>query len=268
MRLLAQDRVAAPRRPAAFAASSTLALVDPDEVGAVAARRHQRERAVRIVELDRGAAERPPELEVADQRRLRRTPRSRTRETRPRRAPATSCRRRRRRAARARVSPFDSVALAPPSPIVELGRASRRWSRGSAAPPRAPSNASASFTLGKFQPNAGSPASRRCEQRLRRPDQPVGRVDDADLGERHADRRRVVDQPGVPQIVDRRPHQRRGPPVGRRLRREVERLEPGPRDRDRRGEPDQPAADDQRLDRPLRHAVATRGVARMTTLPR
>ena len=47
-----------------------VALIDPHQIGAVAAGGDQRERAVLIMELDGGAADRALEPEVADQRRL------------------------------------------------------------------------------------------------------------------------------------------------------------------------------------------------------
>src|SRR5687768_12317330 len=63
---LAKVFLAAPLRARQYAG-----IVDPDEIGALAARGDEGERPLRVMELDRSAGERAAKLEIRDERRLR-----------------------------------------------------------------------------------------------------------------------------------------------------------------------------------------------------
>ena len=201
--------------PPACAGFEHVAVVDPDQVGAVAAGGHQGERALRIVELDRGAAERAAELEVADQRRLGEAVLAGAEAGRAR-GPATSCRRRRRRAARRASSPSPSVQRRQPSRrssrSSSAGLDGRRGSAGRRARPRRPPRAS---RWGSSSRRRGRPASVAANS-----------VSGARISRSVASMMRIwvsgwpiaagsSIKPGAAQIVDARPHQRRGAPVGR-----------------------------------------------------
>ena len=146
----------------------------------------------RVVELDRGAAERAAELEVADQRRLgeavlagaeagggadqRLLAVGADDERRVERA----CR---RPSVSVQPSPVRSSALSVVSRVARFGRAARGGLEGLGQ-----------LDVGEVPAEGRQAGLGGVEQRLGRPDQPVGRVDDADLRQRVADRRRVGDR--------------------------------------------------------------------------
>ncbi len=80
----------------------------------------------------------------------------------------------------------------------------------------------AQFRVGKIPSECPMAEFGGSEHRFGRPQQAVGRIDDADAGQRNAQRLGVADQPGPGHVLDRRSHQGRCPPGGRGLRSDME----------------------------------------------
>ena len=220
------------------------AVIDPDQIRPVAAGGHQRERALGIVKLHRSAADRPAEVEVADQGGLGEAVLARPE------AGGGADQRLLAIGAHHKGGVQDgSVAKGQDCRLIRRLEPGEGFSEGGEV---GKAIARCLERLGQLDVGEVPAEGRKTrlgavEQRLGRTQQPASPVDDADLGQRVAESGGIADQSGIPEVGDAGQHQRRRALVARRLWRQVDRLEPGPGHRHGGGKARQPAADYYRI---------------------
>ncbi len=221
-----------------------IAVVDPDEIGAVAARRHQREWPILVVELDRGAADGAFELKVAYEGRLGETvlPRPKAGAFADPRLLAVGPDDQRGDDGLAGAE-LEDRAFRRDLEIIERGFERRRVRE----PGTGTLEGLGKLHIRKVPPERVEADLGAVEQGFGRTDEAARGIDDPDMGQRMPDRGGIGHEPARTQIVDRGQHQRRRPAVRRSLGRQVDRLQAGLGDRYRCREADQSTADDDRV---------------------